>query len=221
MVDEIAMRLRDDILNGDLHPGQRLSVAGIAREYGVSHIPVREAVRRLEAECLVDTVPHKGSVVAGVSQGELSEIYGLRRLIEADIAARAVERYTAADVERISAAHKRLRASDPADPEGEFWEAHRDFHWAMLAPALDGWSDRVLGLLWQSAERYRRLAGLAFGSLKRANSEHRALTKAAAEKEPDRVKALLLEHLTNTEQVITQGFLAAAEHREPDAASDG
>ncbi|MGH3666478.1 MAG: GntR family transcriptional regulator [Egibacteraceae bacterium] len=209
LVDEIATRLRSDILNGHLQPGQRIPVASIARDLGVSHIPVREAIRRLEAESLVGTIPHQWPVVAGVRLEELHEIYTLRRLIEGDLARRAVGCYTDADITQIQGAAQRLWAADPKDPDGDFWTAHRAFHWAVLRPAMDSWSERILGLLWQSAERYHRLFTLVFGSLTEAHAEHRALTEAAAAKDQQALVRVLVSHLHRTEQTVTTGYLEA------------
>lgn len=211
LVDEITTRLRSDILTGEFEPGQRVGVASLARELGVSHIPVREAVRRLEAESLIATEPHRGLVVADVRPDELGEIYDLRRLIERDVARRAVERYTDDDIRRIQESLARLLEADPGDERGNFWEAHREFHETVLSPGMTAWTERILGLLWQSAERYARLAALAFGSLEQAHPEHRALAEAAAAKDRDMLCHTLVEHLSTTERRVARGFQSAVE----------
>lgn len=219
LADEIAGRLRGSILSGELQPGQRLSVSALARDLGVSHIPVREAVQRLEAESLIETTPHRGPVVAGVRVEELHEIYDLRRLIEGHTARRAADLYTATDIEIIEMALERLLSADPEDPENLFWIEHRAFHRAILQPAINAWSERILNLLWQSAERYHRLFTLVFGSLEAAHHEHRALVKAAAARDGVRLAEILTTHLRHTEETVTQGYLDASEHPETIAGS--
>jgi DNA-binding GntR family transcriptional regulator len=206
LADEIAARLRTSILNGDLRPGQRIAVAAIARDLGVSHIPVREAIQRLEAESLVETVPHQGPVVTAVRLEELHEIYHLRRLIEGDAARRSAPLYTDADIEHIQACLDALLEADPETPEGGFWDAHRAFHHAILRPAGGNWSPRILNLLWQSAERYHRLYTLVFGSLKVAHDEHRALAAAAARRDGEQLQHLVTTHLNHTEEAVTNGY---------------
>lgn len=215
LVDHIARHLRTDILSGRLQPGQRIGVSSLARELGVSHIPVREAIRRLEAESLVETIPHRGPTVAGVRLEELHEIYELRRLIEREIAGSAVQRYSDEDTARISAALQRLLRADPQDVDGDFWEAHHAFHWSVLGPATDTWTERILGLLWQSAERYHRLFTLVFGSLPEAHADHRAITDAAVAKDADRLCDRLVTHLHRTEQTVTAGYLDAMRRSSP------
>lgn len=209
LVDQIAGSIRNDILRGALKPDERISQAGIAKQLGVSHIPVREAIRRLEAEALVTSAPHRGTVVAAVCLEELHGIYDLRRLIEGDTIRRAATLYTDRDVASIRKAKNQLVRSDPAAPDGEFWVVHREFHWALLRPQLDAWRRRTLGLLWQSAERYQRLFALVFGSVEHAQLEHAALAEAAAQGQPDDMYRRLVSHLDNTEQTVTRGYLLA------------
>lgn len=209
LADEIAARLRTSILRGDLKPGQRIAVSTVAKSLGVSHTPVREAIQRLEAESLVESVPHQGPVVTSVPLEELHDIYRLRRLIEADTVQRAAGHYTDADIAGIQEALERLLQADPESPEGAFWDAHRAFHRALLQPAISSWSERILNLLWQSAERYHRLYTLVFGSLSAAHGEHRALADAAAARDGRRLHDILTTHLKHTEQTVTNGYLKA------------
>lgn len=215
LVDQIAASIRDDILRGRLRPGQRIMVADVAKELGVSHIPVREAIRRLEAESLITTVPRRSTVVADVRLEELHEIYDLRRLIEGDTVARAAPAYTDADLVAIEEALKRLLDADPEDLDGDFWEAHKEFHWAVLGPAIDPWRQRLLGQLWQSAERYHRMFTLVFGSLADAQADHKHLAEAAHHGDPDEMVGLVTAHLHGTERAVVAGYVASLEQGAP------
>lgn len=206
LVDEITARLQSDIVDGRLAPGQRISAAAVSREMGVSHIPVREALRRLEAGALVESTHQRGAAVNRISLDELHEIYDLRRLIEGETVRRAAARYTEDDLKSIVQAGERLMAADPTDPSTDFWEAHRALHWAILAPAMDSWRARVLGMLWQSAERYVHLRTLVFGSPTRAIDDHPRLVAIALQRNPERLAQALIAHLTTTEKMVTDGF---------------
>ncbi|MPZ95592.1 MAG: GntR family transcriptional regulator [Propionibacteriales bacterium] len=219
LVDQIATSIRDDILHGRLRPGQRVMVAALAKELGVSHIPVREAIRRLEAESLITTVPHRSTVVADVRLGELHEIYDLRRLIEGDTVTRAASAYRDEDLVTIDAAIARLLGADPEDLEGDFWDAHKAFHWAVLQPAMDPWRQRLLGQLWQSAERYHRMFTLVFGSLADAHAEHKHLAEAAHHGDPEQMRTILTTHLHHTESTVVAGYLASLEQGAADEAA--
>ncbi len=220
LVDEITARLQADILDGRLAPGQRISAAAVSRELGVSHIPVREALRRLEAGALVESTHHQGAAVSRISLDELHQIYDLRRLIEGATVRSAAALYTEDDLEAILQAGERLMATDPTDPSTSFWEAHRALHRAILAPALNPTLSRVLGALWQSAERYAHLRTLVFGSPARAVGDHPRLIAVVLERDPDLLVQELLAHLTTTEQMVTDGFRRVIPERRPDPADD-
>lgn len=217
LADQIADVLRNDILRGTVKPGETINVVALAKQLGVSHIPVREALRKLEAESLVETRPYQSAIVAGVRLDELHEIYGLRRLIEGELVATSAEAYNETHLEAIHEALGRLWRADPHDPESDFWDAHREFHWAVLQPSLNPWNRRVLGMLWQSAERYHRLFTLVFGSLEDAHAEHTALADAAGHKGPKELRSILLTHLHGTEEAVTSGYLASLESEEREA----
>src|SRR6266542_3701628 len=91
LVDNVTERLRSALLTGDIQPGERIRVTALEKRFGVSHIPIREALRRLETEGLVVTLPQRTAVAAGV---DLDGLYDLRRMIEGEVAERAAERMT-------------------------------------------------------------------------------------------------------------------------------
>jgi DNA-binding GntR family transcriptional regulator len=82
MVDQAFGALHRAIINGELEPGRRLSVQDMASELGTSAMPVREAFRRLEEQGLLETTPHRGAIVRGLTEEELLDVYGVRRLLE-------------------------------------------------------------------------------------------------------------------------------------------
>jgi DNA-binding GntR family transcriptional regulator len=216
LVDEITARIQADILDGRLAPGQRISAAAVSRELGVSHIPVREALRRLEAGALVESTHHQGAAVSRISIDELHEIYDLRRLIEGHVVRSAAALYGEGDLEAIIEAGDRLMLTDPTDPTGSFWEAHRAFHRAILAPAMNPTIARVLGALWQSGERYAHLRTLIFGSPAQAAGDHPRLVAVVLQRDPDLLVEEVIAHLTRTEKMVTDGFRRVIPERRPD-----
>ena len=187
---------------------------------GVSHIPVREALRRLEAGALVESTHHQGAAVSRISLDELHEIYDLRRLIEGATVRSAAALYTSDDLEAVVEAGERLKATDPTDPSGGFWDAHRALHRAILAPAMNPTVARVLGALWQSAERYTHLRTLVFGSPARAIGDHPRLVAVVLLRDPDLLAEELMLHLTTTEKMVTDGYRRVIPERRPDQAED-
>ena len=130
--DLIAETLREEILLGSVAAGQALRQEELAERFGVSRLPVRDALLRLEAQGLVHVYPNRGAFVISLSADEVREIYEMRLLLEGDIIERAVPRMTSDDRRRIDAAHAEATrtAGGPERMEGD-WRFHR----ALYEPA--------------------------------------------------------------------------------------
>src|SRR5690242_17306398 len=91
VVDDVTVRLRRALLAGEIRPGERINVAELEKSFGVSHIPIREAVRRLETEGLIVALPQRAAVAADVDLRDLGGLYDLRRIVECEVIERSVE----------------------------------------------------------------------------------------------------------------------------------
>jgi DNA-binding GntR family transcriptional regulator len=172
--------IRSLILSGEYSQGDKLLPRELQERFGVSHIPVREAVRALEAEGLVVMSPRRTPRVATMTLGELYEVYHLRRLIEPDVAGRAAAARNVHDIERAVSAHTDLgRLVDSAQQDVEaIMAAHREFHARLLAPAIQDVTRRTVENLWTIANRYVRMTMVAFRAERLAIHDHRALLDA-------------------------------------------
>lgn len=217
MSQQVATRLRDQILSGTPPPGQRLVVRDLVATLGVSHVPIREALRELEAEGLVESRLNRGVVVAGVDIDELHDLYRIRRLLEGDAIERAFDHYDEAHLSRADELFRDLLDLQPERGNGSWWQAHRAYHWAFLEPGLTDWATRLLTLVWQSSERYQRLYTLVFGSADEANAEHREILAAAAGDDRSAFADAWMHHLDRTEETIASGYRA---HHSEDIATD-
>jgi DNA-binding GntR family transcriptional regulator len=149
--------LREAIIGGDLRPGERVRQEDVAARLGVSVAPVREALRILEQEGQVTYLPRRGYFVTELEYEDLTEIYGLRRLLEERAATAALPRLQTADVARIrSAARDCAEAVQDGDVLTEL-AANRRFHFAIMEPAGQPHLLRLIRLLWDSTEAYRAI----------------------------------------------------------------
>ena len=191
--DVIETDLRERILLGRIEPGGRINVRQLEQHFGVSHIPIREAIRRLEAEGLVVNVPRRGAVAAGVSLNELYDIYDLRRIIEPPVAERAVAAMSSADFDLITVAYDALAAAERGPSGIDFSTAHWDFHWHVLRPGSTDEIERLLHRLWRVADRYVRLTrGVAIDA---AHDQHHQLYDACANRDSAAASDILERHL--------------------------
>ena len=121
--DVVAHKLRALILDGDVGPGERINVRDLERLLGVSHIPIREAMKVLESEGLVQHRPKVGAVATEVSLGELEEVYDLRRIIEPPVARRSVERMSEDHIANLDRTCAELEALE--ESSNEMTDGHR------------------------------------------------------------------------------------------------
>lgn len=191
--DAIAAALREEIQRGALVPDRPIRQEEVAARFGVSRIPVREALGRLEAEGLVIVRPNRGALVAALGAEELREVYELRALVEGDLLARAVPRLTATHLARAEALHAALGVAEDPDVQGDL---NREFHQALLDAADD--RPRQRGLVEQLrgvVERYEALQRALLRETAAFQEDHRRILDACRQGDPSGARDALEEHL--------------------------
>ena len=201
--------LRDRILRGHFPEGEPLRQDAIAEELGVSRIPVREALRQLEAEGLVTFNPHRGAVVSTLSLQEITELFELRAEIESDLIRRAIPHMTAADHARareiLSAYEVALRSGDVA-----VWgELNWEFHSALYAPSNRQFTISMVSKLHQHSDRYLRMQLALTHGETRARDEHRAIAAAVRKADVRTATRLMREHILGAGRALVS-FLEAS-----------
>jgi len=205
LVDNVTERLRGALLSGEIKPGERIRVAELEKTFGVSHIPIREAFRRLEAEGMIVALPQRAAVAAGVDLEDLGGLYDLRRVIECEVIRRSVASMTPEQVARVEEALRVLVATAQDNDSPEFWERHMDFHWSLLEPAASAWVKRVLDQMWIASQRYVRI--FVSETIGDAMRDHRDLLAACKKRDADRAEKILRRHLDRTELAVRKAFV--------------
>src|SRR5215472_5300212 len=187
--------LRERILRGDFPDGEPLRQDALADELGVSRIPVREALRQLEAEGLVSFSPHRGAVVSTLSLDEIDELFELRADIEGDLLRRAIPLMTD---EQFDRAVEVLDAFEDALAAGEasrWGPLNWHFHAALYAPAKRNFTMNVLQKLHQHSDRYFRMQVMLAGGGHTASQEHRAIAAAVRKRDVKNATQLMRAHI--------------------------
>lgn len=187
--------IRDRILHGDYPEGTPLRQDAIAAELGVSRIPVREALRQLEAEGLVSFSPHVGAIVSTLSLDEIREVFELRALIEADLLRRAFPHLTREVLDRAEAV---LDDYEEALEKGDVraWGTlNWLFHSTLYLPERHPLAINIVQQLHNHSDRYQRMQLKLTHGETRANREHRAILSAVREGEQQHAISLLSSHI--------------------------
>lgn len=201
VVDFVIDSLRTGIQTGRLAPGQRLIVSDLTRTLSVSAGPVREAIRRLTGDGLVEIVPHRGAAVREISPNDVREIYQLRELIEGLAARLAAERSTAGPFQdRLRALMADMRRVAARESMDDFLENNQRFH--ELIHDASG-SERVrasASQLMLPIYRFRLPYRMSIADLHKASADHELIASAILKGDPGTAEAAMREHVRTAGQ---------------------
>ncbi|MFD2472660.1 GntR family transcriptional regulator [Amycolatopsis silviterrae] len=195
----VAQELRNRIVLGVLPPGAKVPVYELAAELEVSRVPLREAVRQLEAESLVENLPRRGTVVRELSVRDLRDAFEILQRIEPIAARRAAAPENAGVVDAMEFWLRKMQElSDRKVPlvSPEMLEAHREFHFALFRAGGEGVLQTHLCILWNTCERYVMSSLPDLDRQAAAAAEHAELVRRIRAGDADGATEVLAAHLT-------------------------
>jgi DNA-binding GntR family transcriptional regulator len=209
-VDRAYQIIRDDILSGQLAPGQRLREEELTRQTGVSRTPVREALRRLESDGYTVVEPNRGASVPIYSKRDVDEIYGLRALLEGHAARRAATRITPAQIGQLEQLIKDMKTAatyqkgeSNIDAQMRRTKLDRAFHEIILAAADNNRLSSLVSQLAQVALTVRTFARYDPADEMRALENLSEVVRALKTGHPDWAEATIRSHVHNARQIMT------------------
>ncbi|WP_210356797.1 MULTISPECIES: GntR family transcriptional regulator [Sphingomonas] len=206
--DQVFEIVLERIVSGDIPTGSPIRQDALAAELGVSKIPLREALARLEQEGLLVSQANRGYTVRPMSAEQADEIYALRLAIEPAAAARAAAEATARDRAEAEAAYHALDAA-AAENLTEVAVRNRDFHTALVRPGGRVLTTQLVERLAVLAERYVIAHLQPAGREDRAHVEHRQMIDAWLARDGKTVEALVTQHLSATRDDLRAQFGAS------------
>lgn len=197
-VEEMAVSvIREAIVSGVIPPGTKLHQSNLADALDVSRIPVRSAIRRLEAEGLVAVFPHRGAVVRSLEAEELREIYELRVMLETFALGEAMKNITSEEIDELD----EMAAQLDTEPEGSHWvDTRREFYRRLYRAAG---RPRTLAMI----ETLRADVGRYWLSLRVVDPEgtaHRDLVEAIRAQDADAAERWLADHLEHVSNELSR-----------------
>jgi DNA-binding GntR family transcriptional regulator len=202
-VDHVYRELRSAIIDGEYPPGAPLRHQDLTRVYGVSLIPIREAIRKLEMERLVEAVPNKGARVASISASDVKDVYATRIVLEQEALRRAAGRLGVEGLAQVSRLRDEMvsmvRRDDPA-----FYDLHRRVHFAIYEASESPWLLHMIEILWSHTERHRRLAARVRAFVDVGDDHHGRIIDAIAAGDLEAALDALEKDLLRTSNLVIE-----------------
>ena len=195
LAEELRAQLADDIVRGTLTPGQTLDETELARRFGVSRTPVREAIRQLAASGLVETRPHRGAVVARPSAERIAGMFEALKELEGLCSGLAALRMTGAERHALDHIHDELailvRAGDPQ----RYYEVNLKFHMAIYAGSHNTYLAELTDATRARIAPFSRAQFRGVGRLPKSYREHQLVVEAILRGDRDGAVAAMRDHI--------------------------
>jgi DNA-binding GntR family transcriptional regulator len=214
--EALAASLQERILSGEFKEGDQLVQDAIAREYEVSRMPVREALRQLEAAGLVKLRLHKGAVVTSVPTEQIAELFHLRCLLEGDLLAAALPEMQPTDLSAANELLLKLEVAYENRAIDQWGPLNWAFHRRLYEPSGRVQTLQMVQSINLQTERYIRLQLTLTKSFAVANAEHRKLLRLCAGRDHDSAVQYLVKHIDEAGRkllrVIAESRLGTTRH---------
>jgi DNA-binding GntR family transcriptional regulator len=202
----VAETLREEILNGTLAPGDRLSQEDIALRFGVSRQPVRDALRQLEGDGLITMVANAGAWVSKLSESECYEAYQVRERLEPLLLSQSIPNLKPAQIQRLT---ELVAEIEKATDLEQFLRLDREFHLLSYAGAAPGMLREFVERIWNTTQHYRRafakLSGFITSEV--THMEHKLILDGIVRRDSPQAEKALEGHIRRTRVTL-------AEHKE-------
>jgi DNA-binding GntR family transcriptional regulator len=193
--DGVAARLRSMVFERQLAPGQWIDEKALAEAWSVSRTPLREALKVLAAEGLVELVPQRGCRVIELSDEDADDLFPVMALLEGRCAHEAAAKASAGDIAELQRLHAELERHAAAQDLDGYYRANHVFHSRVQALAANRWLDRSTGDLRKFLRLLRGRQLNLPGRIDRSIAEHRELIDAIAQRDAPRAERAMHDHL--------------------------
>lgn len=207
LADRVSEQIATAIVKGELPPGYKISEPELARQYGISRGPLREAIRRLEGLHLLVRIPHIGARVVSLSTKELLEIYYVREAMEGMAARLAAENMTDAEIASLRQLIEHHETSPDLLENRSYFqkEGDLDFHYRIVQGSKNTKLIELLGgELYHLVRMYRYQFSAASNRPRQALFEHRNIVEAIAQRDGELAEILMRRHVSNSRKNVEQ-----------------
>jgi DNA-binding GntR family transcriptional regulator len=195
-------KLRQNIIKGKLKPGQKIVMADLAKGFGLSETPVREAIRRLESDGYVQFTPHMGAVVTGIEESQLVEIYLIRTELEALAARLAGAHVTERDIDFLVKKNTEMEIAAGQGKYESLGALNKEFHLRIYRAAPFPRLYRMICDLWDTFERWPSVFSYVPERALSSVEEHKRIIEALRTKNQDLTDQLVKKQKERTMEAL-------------------
>lgn len=196
--------LRERILRNELVPGSRLVLRDIANQYETSDIPVREALRMLERDGLVEMIPYRGARVTGLTAREIEETYFIRGHLESIATGLAATRITPAELDGLAVLMAQMRGAVDAQDGPGFSDLNREFHRTIVAACGNEMLRELTMDIWRRHSGFQRVFRMIPERLATSQAEHEEIMAALRARDAERAARLALSHKLSVGDTVSR-----------------
>jgi len=207
--DEVVDRMRDLIRSGELEPRARINESELTERFGISRTPLREAIKILATEGLLELLPNRGARVASLSQGEIDEMIEVIAGLEATAADLACRTITEEEIAGIEDDHRAMVAAWKAGDEGAYFGLNRAIHEAIMAASRNATLGGLYASLSGRIQRSRYAVHQTAEQWARSVREHEQMLVLLRARDGDALARLMRSHIRARSSVIAENFGAA------------
>ncbi|MDH5518259.1 MAG: GntR family transcriptional regulator [Gammaproteobacteria bacterium] len=192
---QVADKLRDQIYQHQLQPGDAIDEMAMCERFGISRTPLREALKVLDSEGLIVLIPRKGSFVRNMDIEELNELFPVMAVLEGLCAREAVENCTEDDLKQLNCMHEKLEAYVLEGNIDAYYEQNFVFHQAIQDLSANKWLQRIIGDLRKILRLARHMQLTIPGRLEASLGEHRQIMQAFTQADANMADQCMQNHL--------------------------
>lgn len=206
--DELVARLRDLIVEGELAPGARVPERTLCERFGVSRTPLREALKVLASEGLLDLLPNRGATVARLTPADLDEMFPVMGALEALAGELACARITDEQIAEVRALHYQMVLHYTRKELPQYFRLNQRIHELIMDAAGNAALTRMYQGLAGRIRRARYLANMSMARWDTAVEEHEAILLALSQRDAARLSRILKQHLQNKGETVKEALAA-------------
>ncbi|NOU07298.1 MAG: GntR family transcriptional regulator [Hyphomicrobiaceae bacterium] len=197
LADELADRVRDLIIAGDLKPDAKIAEAELCAHFGVSRTPLREAIKMLAAEGLITLTPHRGARIASITADEIAELFPIMGALEAMAGELAITRMTEHDLAKLETLHATMLVARKSNDWISYSKTNRAIHESIFRIAANTSLTQIYDQLMIRIHAVRFVAQQPPAAWDQAVTDHEAIMQALRTRNASAIGPILRTHLAN------------------------